>query len=295
MRGHGGAPGKIILLGEHAVVFGEPALAASLPFGLEATVEVRAAGGFAIDAPTAGDDPRVAEAVAEIAGYFGILHASVGLRGELPAGGGLGSSAAFAVALARACAEASGQPLSPTQLDVIGLASERRFHGTPSGVDHSVCARGGIWLYRRGPPPLLTPVKASRALPIVVGLTGRKRRTRGPVASLGEKIERDPNRWRPLVARLGALAEGGARDVEAGSLEALGAKMNEAHGVLAECELSCESLELIVQAARRAGALGAKLTGAGQGGAAIALAPDPAPVLAAIRAAGFEARFAEIR
>jgi len=288
----GHAPGKVILLGEHAVVFGETALAAALPFGVTVNAEPRSSGGLELhsaDAPA--DDPRVREAVALLARELGVEHARIDVETRLPVGGGLGSSAAFAVALCRAL---SPQPLPVEELNRIAMLSERLFHGTPSGVDNAVVCHGGIVRFRRGPPAETRRLQPARPLPLVVALTGRSRRTSGAVASLRQRVEADPTRWTPVVQRLGTLAEEGAVAVESGDLAGLGARMDEAHALLASCELSCPELEAIVTAARGAGALGAKLTGAGGGGSAVVLAPDPAPVAAAIAAAGFVTRIVSV-
>lgn len=293
MSAVGFAPGKIILLGEHAVVFGHPALAAALPQGVR--VELDAAQSFEISGVGVPvDDPRVLVAAREIGAAFGITGARVRVTSELPTGGGLGSSAAFAVALARGVAALAGRVGCEPEIEEAAFIAERLFHGRPSGVDHTTCARGGVVLFRKGPPTRVEQVSVARSLPLVVASTGKARSTATKVAGLARLVEEAPARWEPLVARLGALAEAGAKDVERGAIAALGAKFDEAHALLSECGVSCPELDAIVDVARKAGALGAKLTGAGGGGAAIALAPEPGPVIEAIRAAGFAAHLAWI-
>lgn len=288
----GYAPGKIILLGEHAVVFGETALAAALPFGVRVRVDERPSGGFELVAPEApADDPRVAQAVALVGRELGIRAGRIEVQSELPGGGGLGSSAAFAVAMCRALAP---RPLSDAEVNRISLLSEQLFHGTPSGVDNAVCCEGGIVRFRRGPPASVTRLACPRPLRLVVAFTGKARQTSAKVASLRRLVDEAPTRWLPLVARLGALADGGAGDVAAGALGALGERMDEAHGLLARCGLSSAELDEIVAVAKGAGALGAKLTGAGGGGAAIALVDDPGRVVQALEARGYATRTVEV-
>lgn len=288
----GTAGGKLILLGEHSVVFGHPALAAALPFGVRMEAEPADDGVVLVGADIPAD-PRVAEATARIAAIVGVTGARVRVTSELPAGGGLGSSAAFAVALARALGALNGG-VDEAQVAEAALASELLFHGRPSGVDHTACARGGIILYRRGEPPEVQSVRPARPLSLVIALSGRARSTGAKVASLHAKMADDAPRWAPVVSRMGALSIDGARAIEAGELSALGALMDEAHGLLVRCELSCPELDEIVRLAKGAGALGAKLTGAGGGGAAIALVEDPAPVARAIRSAGYDVRLASL-
>jgi mevalonate kinase len=204
----------------------------------------------------------------------------------------LGSSAAFAIALARSLAALDDRVLSFDQLAEIGTRTERLFHGKPSGVDHTVVARGGLLSYWKGPPPQVQAVTPARPLSIVIGFTGQVRDTRRHVLSLAERVAAAPAEYKPFIRRLGELAVGGSQDVQSGAFEALGARMNEAHTLLSRCGVSCDALDAIVAAARAAGAFGAKLTGAGGGGAAIALVTEPTPVLEAIRQLGFEARVA---
>ncbi len=289
--GTGSAPGKIILLGEHAVVFGETALAAALPFGVTVDAELRSSGGmrWSGDEVPRGD-ARVEASLALLARETGVAHAELKVSSALPVGGGLGSSAAFAVAVCRALRP----DLVEAEVNRISLLSEQLFHGTPSGVDNAVCTSGGIIRFRRGEPAVVERVSSSRPLHIVIGLTGRSRQTSTNVLSLRQRVADEPSRWRPVVERLGALAEGGVDDLRRGALVSLGARMDEAHALLSSASLSSPELEQIVFAAKSAGALGAKLTGAGGGGAAIALSEEPEKVAHAISARGFDVRVVEL-
>ncbi len=284
----GRAPGKVILLGEHAVVYGQPALAAALPLGVTVRATRREAGGVVLR--SGQEDERVREAAQLVARACGVGAVELELEGELPVGSGLGSSAALSVALVRAL----GGPRSGEEAFALAQKCEAIFHGTSSGVDVAVSLAGGLLRFQRGEPPAVEPLRAPRKLPLVLGLTGKARRTSTNVGSLKRLVEADRQRYWPKVERLGALAEAGVRDVEAGALEALGARMDEAHRLLSECELSSPELDAIVRAAKAAGALGAKLTGAGGGGAAIALCEDMAKVAQAIEAAGFRTMVVEL-
>lgn len=288
MRSVGSASGKVILLGEHAVVFGHPALAAALPFGVRMEAE-RANGGVVLVGDDVPSDPRVAEATSRIATAMGCGGARVFVSSELPAGGGLGSSAAFAVALARALGGLGGNVDASAVTEAV-YASEQLFHGQASGVDQAACSQSGLILFKCGEPAEIRTIQPRAPFRVVLGLTGKMRLTGAKVASLRAKQTDDPTRWNPLIKRLGDLASDGAGDVVSGDLRALGERMNEAHGLLSRCELSSTELDEIVRVARSAGALGAKLTGAGGGGAAVALVDEPEPVVQAIERAGFEAR-----
>lgn len=260
----GRAWGKVILLGEHAVVYGYPALAAAL--GRVLQVRFSAAPGVA----RAPADPLLARAL-DLTLPPGC---HVGIRSEIPVGRGLGSSAALAVALVRARASWDGEDLSDGALFERALAIETLFHGRPSGVDQSVAAAGGILVFQRGIGS--RPVPPRGPLPLVVMDSGAPGRTRDLVAAVAARRPTVD----PLLARIGALVEQAQGCL--GDLGALGALMDEDHGLLREMGVSTPRLDELVARARARGALGAKLAGAGGGGVAVALVrEEEGPALAA--------------
>jgi mevalonate kinase len=290
--------GKVILLGEHAVVYGYPALAAALDRGVTiAPIATPAGGSLRLDIPawdvavTAGrrrDHPIVGRALAAIADSLGVGLPAVSLVGDaqIPAGAGLGSSAAMAVAIARALLTHAGQRPDPAAVAAAAGESEAILHGRPSGVDVALAIAGGIGVFRRS-----TGLRAIAAAPlrVLVGPSGAPRSTAAQVARVAEATGGAASDAR--LAELGQLTDAGTAGLVAGDaagLAALGAAMDRAHAVLAELGVSTPQLDALCAAARGAGALGAKLTGAGGGGAVIALAPPggEAAVLAAWRAAG---------
>jgi mevalonate kinase len=263
----GRAPGKVILLGEHSVVYGYPALAASIPRYV--TVEVTPAADVRMELPGGIQTPfpllEAATAMARDAGFKGGFHAV--LRSDIPLGSGLGSSAALGVALARALKPGC----VPAEAASLAMRVERVLHGAPSGVDPATCAHEGVIFYTRGEPPAVERVRG-RAW-IAVALSGIARGTHSTVLPLAERRKSDPA-IEPLLARLGELARAGRAQFESGDLDGLGKSFDAAHAVLRDLGVSCAELEESVAGLRRGGALGAKLTGAGGGGAAIGLARD---------------------
>jgi len=265
------APGKVLLLGEHSVVYGHPALAAALD--LRVTVEVEDSANIArLDLPGGFPVPAaVLDAVgtlARAAGHRGGFVVKV--RSELPLGGGLGSSAALGVALARAFKPGC----APDEAASLAMHLERVLHGSPSGVDPAICARGGVIEFVKGndaEPPRIETVSGKAWL--CVAPTGIARGTHTTVMPLAQRRRTDP-RVDQSMARLGELARRGRPAFESGEAKTLGALFDEAHAILQELGVSCAELDKVVLALRQGGALGAKLTGAGGGGAAIGLAND---------------------
>ncbi|HUE30131.1 MAG TPA: hypothetical protein VMR79_04615, partial [Verrucomicrobiae bacterium] len=191
----GRAAGKVILLGEHAVVYGRPALAAALALGLEVEVTVRS-GALRIesDLPALADDPRPAALAAEAARALGLEPdgLSIRIRSELPAGAGLGSSAALAIAVLRALAAAARRRLGRDEELALGRRLEAIFHGHPSGIDPAAASATGSGLihFVRGEPPTVTALRTARPLPLVIAL-GPPRSTGAAVGGLRTRWEAD--------------------------------------------------------------------------------------------------------
>jgi mevalonate kinase len=300
--------GKIILLGEHAVVYGYPALAAALDRGVDiGAVPTPAGGTLRVNIPswnlklTVDDDHPLALALGAIADTLELGRPPITLVGEaqIPPGAGLGASAAFAVAIARALIDmrdkriaADGGAAMPATLgEVIAAAnaSEALIHGKASGVDVALAATGGIGVFRKASG--LRPIQTS--LRVLVGPSGAQRSTAQMVERVAVACASSPDD--PRLHELGGLTDTGTTALLQGNFTGLGAAMDRAHTLLGELGVSTPLLDGLCEAARRVGAYGAKLTGAGGGGAVIAIAPRDKEndVLAAWRAAkveGFVAR-----
>jgi mevalonate kinase len=294
--------GKIILLGEHAVVYGYPALAAALDRGVTmAPVPTPAGGPLQLDirawdvAVTADDDHPVARAFAAIADDLGAGRPPLSLIGDaqLPAGAGLGSSAALAVAIARAMLTYLKRPIDFATLTRAAGASETLVHGRPSGVDVALAIAGGTGVFRRSTG--LTPLGSVPPLRVLVGPSGAPRSTAAMVerVALATRSLRDD----PRLRELGTLTDSGTAALLAAELPTLGGAMNRAHELLTDLGVSTPQLDALCEAARQAGAYGAKLTGAGGGGAVIAIAPRDreSAVLAARKQAHVDGFVATVR
>src|SRR5262245_52567591 len=178
--------GKVILLGEHAVVHGRPALVV----GLARRVGIRVVPRAVPERELPGDDRRVHAAIERAAAAFAIAPDAgfaIEVGGDLPIAVGLGSSAALSVALVRALAASAGVLLSAARLDEVAYDLERIFHGTPSGVDVAAAAQGAALWFEIGPPRRAVPVALARSLTFVVALTGSRHETARTVGSLRER------------------------------------------------------------------------------------------------------------
>lgn len=274
--GFASSPGKVILFGEHAVVHGYPAIAAPLQRRVTAHVVPDGSGTVSIDAE--GDvGPILPVAVTACLKSFGIHGAKVAFGGDLPRSVGLGSSAALSVALVKACAAASGCLLSDGQTLERAMDVERSFHGNPSGLDHTVSYTGKILRFVRGVP--FSEVRLARPMDAVVWVVSPRGSAKERIARISEMAKDDPERVRGIFSAIRDLSEEAVSAMERGDLELVGRNMDVNHRCLSELDLSTPSLDEACRRLRDAGAYGAKLTGAGGGGAVVALCQDAQGIL----------------
>lgn len=273
--------GKVILLGEHAVVYGYPALAAALDRGAEA--ELSASSDDRLVSATALLNARrkhshdekceqIDEAFTALLESFSAIPLGVCLKIqlEIPPGVGLGGSAATGIALSAAIAAHLGRSGDLALIESAALAWERVFHGTPSGVDTALALHGGVGLFdkMRG----FQRVDIKEPLHIAIANSGAKTSTREMVEAVALRREQEGEAVDEILRSIGLLAKRGALALNDNDLLTLGEAMNENHRLLAGLGLSTPSLDALQRAALNEGALGAKLTGSGGGGALVALA-----------------------
>ncbi len=291
------ASGKVILLGEHAVVYGRPAIAVPLS-GLRAMATLTPhPGPLHIQAPAVGIDAPLSELppdhpLARIV-YLTAEHlrrplpdALLQITSALPVASGLGSGAAVSTAIVRALATWYGISLDPLTVSGLVYEVERIYHGTPSGIDNTVIAHERPIYFVRGQPP--EPLPVGTPLHLLVADSGIPSRTREVVGDVRKHWEAEPARYEALFDQVAEEVEAARRAITQGDTQALGRRMDANHELLRAIGVSAPALDRLVEAARRAGALGAKLSGAGRGGNIVALVEDATAdgVEEALRAAG---------
>jgi hydroxymethylglutaryl-CoA reductase len=291
------ACGKIILLGEHAVVYGRPAIALPIPLAVEAAIR-KGGDGINVVIPRWGVEQKVRVTNPGFTGIIAQMLEQLGLDKEnmtievfphIPRAMGLGGSSALAVAIIRAIDHAYKLGLNDGRINELAFECEKAAHGTPSGVDNTVATYGSpLYYQRRDEQPLFSTVKLGQPLELVIGMTGKESLTADTVARVRASWQQYPERYETIFDQIGHLTMSASDAVKSGQLNELGELMNLCHGYLNALQLSTPELEEMIHVARQNGAVGAKLTGGGGGGSMIALCPDSsAPVKAAIEAAGF--------
>ncbi|HIG19290.1 MAG: mevalonate kinase [Methanobacteriota archaeon] len=301
------AAGKAILFGEHAVVYGEPALAVAIDARVSVSLEP-CDGDWKIDGYPldSGRHPHVVYLRNAILGEDSQPY-SIHVNSELFPAAGLGSSAALSSACSAAMLSTIGQPLDQEKIATLShLAEAAAQSGRASPTDTSTATLGGCvfvsdkkeesskWRYTRS---LDTPEGErnwevhSVSLPpsvsdlwIVVGYTGIHSPTGDMVAGLAELLAKHPEKMTD-ISRMGEVARNGVDALSRGDFTLVGELMDEAHQLLAGVGVSCQELDVMVEVARRS-SLGAKMTGAGGGGCMLALTTNPDETSAALEMRG---------
>jgi mevalonate kinase len=296
------APGKIILFGEHAVVYGRPAIAVPVT-----QVRARAA---VIAAPQGKpgevrfiardihldknidqlpvDFPLVlaVTGVAQTLGIRSLPALQIEITSTIPIASGLGSGAAVSVAIARALSAFLGHPLTDSDVSAIAFQVDQRYHGTPSGIDNTVITYAQPVFYVRGAP--FEWIQPSQPFTVVIGNTGISSPTGIVVKDVNRRWQNAKSEYEKIFDSIGEITLQARNKIEQGPVEELGALMSENQAFLQKLDVSSRELDQLIAAALTAGAAGAKLCGGGRGGNMIALVKDEnaAQVAAALRGAG---------
>lgn len=297
------APGKVILFGEHAVVYNRPAIAVPVT-DVQAKATIRPAAkdtGFRIVAldlerddlltqVQPGDsekqDPLAAivQTTLQHLEQITVPDAVLEVTSTIPLGRGLGSGAAVSTAIVRALSQFLGQPLPTPEVSALVYEIEKLYHGTPSGIDNTVVSFAQpVFFVKRDSNPIIWRMRVAKPFTLVIGDTGQVSPTHKAVGGLRERWQADPQRYEGYFDEIAVLVEQARVAIETGALPmtSLGKLMDDNQELLEMLGVSSPELEQLIIAAREAGALGAKLSGAGIGGNMIALVyPDVASTVA---------------
>jgi mevalonate kinase len=296
------ARGKVILFGEHAVVYGVPALAVGIERGARAsatplpsgpsTLRVRDFQLLVDEDDTTTPLARAFQGVLRVTRAAGVSVGPMAVEAEadLPPGGGLGCSAALGVAVARALDPSA----TSEEIAYRAGAWEDVFHGNASGIDAAVSALGGCVLFERGGagvPSVITRIRVPSEFHLCIGNTGQASSTRSMVEAVARMRQRRPETTQRAFDAIHTLVKNARLAIEAADRTAVGQLLDLNQMLLSGLFVSSPEIEQMCGAAREAGAFGAKLTGAGGGGCVVALVEQPdagAKVLAAWKRDGFD-------
>jgi len=269
------APGKVYLFGEHAVVYGEPAIACAIDKRVFTSVELKDGDNIRVTALNKrlycdNQEFRYVCAAAKMIKelYNTNFGADISIESQLPSSQGLGSSAAVTVSTLMALSESLGIGLKDYEIAKIGHKVELYVQGTASQADTLVTSIGGM--------VLITGVEMSKInfinLPIIIGATGITRSTSDLVQKVAILKDRYPKLVGSIISCIGEVTRRGKSKLVEGDITGIGELMDINQGLLESLKISTLELNNLIYGARRAGAFGAKITGAGGGGSMYAIA-----------------------
>lgn len=298
------APAKIILSGEHSVVYGCPAIALPL-CEVRAAVEVSDGAensGVWFCAADLGEEWAVEETPHNpLSELVGVIFDHIGcpppdlritITSTIPIASGMGSGAAVATAVARGVSMHVGADLPPATVSSLVYQCEHHYHGTPSGIDNTVIAyEQPIWFNRdadQPTQPLIEPLTLKQPLSLVIGDTGIRSETRLPVGEVRRRWQSNQQRYEGLFGEMRSTTEQMRTALERGNYSLLSNLININQTLLQHIGVSSQELERLNKVAREAGALAAKLSGGGWGGVMLAMVEPhtSADVAQALRKAG---------
>ncbi|TFG17887.1 MAG: mevalonate kinase [Promethearchaeota archaeon] len=278
------APGKCILLGEHSVVYGYPAIAVALEKRSYCTMEKLTDNEIHFSVPDHGVDlnfdditdmkehipnsyRQFYEGLNTVSKEFGSLinNLSVRIYSDLWKGSGLGSSASTSIAFLTAATEMFNLKISSTEINNIAFLMEKIVHGTPSGIDNTVCSSGGAIVYQNGLREKLIIPK----FPILITYSGSPHNTGQIIHSIREKKDELEGSFQ----KIGKIVEEGIIAIKDADFLRLGEICDNNQKILSTMGLSTPLIDDIIAISRNNGAFGSKLTGAGAGGSVITLGP----------------------
>ena len=294
------APGKVVLLGEHAVLYGSRAIAAPLPYSIHARVVEGRPGvhlsvpRWRIDThwtPNSQHGSSILKAIERMLTRIGVTRPKIRIElfPEVPRAMGLGSSAAAVVAVIRALSQYYALSLRNDEVNRIAYESENFIHGSSSGMDNTVVCHNQPILYRMDPALTHLPFEIACPVPLVVGMGGKENLTAPMVAGVRKMWQKDRRKFNAIFRAIDHKVGLALASLKNNDLQQLGELMIKNHELLKRLKVSSNVQDIMVDTALRHGALGAKLTGGGGGGAIIALSPNNQKTVAAgLNDAGFE-------
>ncbi|NHJ02094.1 MAG: mevalonate kinase [Candidatus Heimdallarchaeota archaeon] len=285
--GKGSGFGKTILFGEHFVVYGLPALASAIGDSTDAEVKITEGRGYNLidDRPEVPgykekkfDEQKIS--IKNIIDYMGVdlerKHLDITLGGNLTCASGVGASAASCVALARAINDELNLGWDDHKINEAAYEGEKGYHGTPSGIDNTASTFGGLVYFVKnleGGSNTMETIKVAKPVEMVIASSGMTANTSVVVADVRKKKEENPDWFDKIIKEYQDVMKEARQALDEMDLERVGQLMNKNHGLLQQITVSNEKLDKMVKIARKAGALGAKVTGTGRGGNINCLTP----------------------
>ncbi|ALU12038.1 mevalonate kinase [Ignicoccus islandicus DSM 13165] len=300
------APTKVTLFGEHAVVYGYPAIVLSIPEyvvveGVRSDKFLLRSGpvylnklsiiigenAIHVARDTESDLVRYFSYVLEAVRSLGLNGLEISIKSRLPVGAGLGTSAAVTVGTVAVASKIAEMNLTKKEIAKIAWEVEKKVQGKASPMDTFASALGGaLYISKAGSDWNIRRLSVEN-LPLVIGVF-RKRKTTGELVKMVNEKLKEIKVIERVLETIGEITNEALKALENKDLALLGELMNINHGLLEALGLTNKEVACAIHSLKQAGALGAKMSGAGYGGAVIALGDDLDSLVSVMRSCGAE-------
>lgn len=289
MQSIASAPGKIILFGEHAVVYGYPAVALAINMHSFCIIRPRSGNNCICFLRNFGLKQELTLGSSEIQKFnplfYPIYHdlqffihnfgihidkISIELVSNLLPSAGLGSSASISTVLLAALADYYHIQLTPQIFIPLVFECEKHVHGNPSGIDNTICISGGIIRFQKG---MIKYLHIPQSIPLLIIYSGQQHSTQNAITAVRRRLEQSPNEITNLFQKIGQIADAGSNALYKGDLNLLSQLMAQNQLLLTQLGLTTVNITQIIDLAHSLDINGIKITGAGAGGCLIAIAP----------------------
>ena len=292
--------GKVILLGEHSVVYGRHAIAVPVPLNIRVNVE-EADDGVLLMIPSWGVEYRLDKKPEERQSFekpAALILENMNLSrtgmkievfSDIPRGMGLGGSAVIAVSIIKALNHHFEMNLSEQEINQMAYESEKTAHGNPSGIDNTIATYGYPIIYRKSDSILKEKLQIEKPFDLILAFSKSEGLTAKTVARVRSQWKQNQDMHEGIFDDIDAIVLKGIQAIQNNDIKQLGDLMNFNQGLLNTLQVSTPELERMIHIARDAGSFGAKLTGGGGGGAIIAVSNKPSDIIEALDNEGFKA------
>ncbi len=292
--------GKVILLGEHSVVYGRHAIAVPIPLNIRVKVE-EADNGVLLMIPSWGVEYRLDKKPEERQSFekpAALILEKMNLSGtgmkievfsDIPRGMGLGGSAVIAVSIIKALNNHFKMNLTDEEINKMAYESEKIAHGNPSGIDNTIATYGYPIIYKKGDIALKESLQIKKPFDLILAFSNSEGLTAKTVAHVRSQWESNRDMYEGIFNDIDAIVLKGIQAIQSNDIKLFGELMNFNQGLLNTLQVSTPEIERMVHIARDAGSFGAKLTGGGGGGAIISVSENPLDVIEAFGNEGFKA------
>lgn len=303
------APGKLMLFGEHSVVYGRPCIVAAVNRRMEVEIEATNGNKVVIIAPEMNikeysvslteldkEHPKEIKFVLTSVKNFFEKHKiksglSIKTKSQFSSQFGFGSSSAVTVCVIKALSEIFGKEIDKKGLFDLAYKTVLDIQGSGSGFDIAAAIYGGVICFVTG-GKVIEPLNVKN-IPLIVGYTGIKASTPEIVKAVKSRMEKNPKYYDALYDKIKNIVNLAKKEIEKQNWEKVGELMNQNQEILKKFKtpspkygVSSEIIEKLISACLKAGAYGAKLSGAGVGDCIIALGRDKEKINQAIKKAG---------